>query len=63
MLQQTEELQECCSKQKNYRNAATNRRIQECCNKQKNYRNAAAILLLWLLEENTGPIDEFLVWK
>jgi hypothetical protein len=41
MLQQTEELQECCSKQKNYRNAATNRRIQECCNKQKNYRNAA----------------------
>jgi hypothetical protein len=31
--------------------------------KQKNSRNAAAILLLWLLEENTGPIDEFLVWK
>jgi hypothetical protein len=26
MLQQTEELQECCNKQKNYRNASNNQR-------------------------------------
>jgi hypothetical protein len=41
MVQQTEQLQECCSKQNNYRNAAANRRTTGMLQQTEEYRNAA----------------------